>query len=173
MVLCYSRMLYVEFTVSQTMEHFLACHQHAFDFFGGIPHKVMVDNLKSAVLKRAGRRRPRTQSQIPGLCYASRLYHCPCNVGKGNEKGRVENGVGYIKKNFLEGLEMPAFSALNPAAWQWRDTVANVRLHGEDPGATDRLVAYRAAVFASPPAPPVRYRYCVPGARFPTISHYR
>ena len=53
MVLCYSRMLYVEFTVSQTMEHFLACHQHAFDFFGGIPHKIMVDNLKSAVLKRA------------------------------------------------------------------------------------------------------------------------
>jgi transposase len=53
MVLCYSRMLYVEFTVSQTMEHFLACHQHAFDFFGGIPHKIMVDNLTSAVLKRA------------------------------------------------------------------------------------------------------------------------
>src|SRR5262244_2835461 len=53
MVLCYSRMLYVEFTVSQTMEHFLACHQHAFDFFGGIPPKVMVDNLKSAVLTRA------------------------------------------------------------------------------------------------------------------------
>ncbi len=53
MVLCYSRMLYVEFTVSQTMEHFLACHQHAFEFFGGIPHKLMVDNLTSAVLKRA------------------------------------------------------------------------------------------------------------------------
>jgi transposase len=53
MVLCYSRMLYVEFTVSQTMEHFLACHQHACEFFGGIPHKVMVDNLKSAVFQRA------------------------------------------------------------------------------------------------------------------------
>ena len=50
MVLCYSRMMYVEFTVSQTMEHFLACHHHAFEFFGGIPKKVMVDNLKSAVL---------------------------------------------------------------------------------------------------------------------------
>ena len=53
MVLCYSRMMYVEFTVSQTMEHFLACHQHAFEYFGAIPHKIMVDNLKSAVLKRA------------------------------------------------------------------------------------------------------------------------
>src|SRR5207244_10998762 len=53
MVLCYSRMMYVEFTVSQTMEHFLACHQHAFEFFGGSHKKVMVDNLKSAVLKSA------------------------------------------------------------------------------------------------------------------------
>ncbi len=53
MVLCYSRLLYVEFTVSQTMEHFLACHQHAFEAFGGTPETVMVDNLKSAVLRRA------------------------------------------------------------------------------------------------------------------------
>ena len=55
----------------------------------------------------------------------------PCNVGKGNEKGRVENAVGYIKKNFLAGLEIPDFSALNPAARQWLDTVANARVHGE------------------------------------------
>ena len=53
MVLCYSRLMYVEFTVSQTMEHFLACHQHAFEFIGGVPGSIMVDNLKSAVLKRA------------------------------------------------------------------------------------------------------------------------
>ena len=53
MVLCYSRLMYVEFTVSQTMEHFLAGHQHAFEAFGGVPQKVMVDNLKSAVLRRS------------------------------------------------------------------------------------------------------------------------
>src|SRR5258708_17479490 len=47
MVLCYSRMIYVECTVSQTMEHFLACHQHALDFFGGMPQKVMVDTFTS------------------------------------------------------------------------------------------------------------------------------
>jgi transposase len=45
MVLCYSRLMYVEFTVSQTMEHFLACHQHAFEAFGGVPQNVMADNL--------------------------------------------------------------------------------------------------------------------------------
>ena len=46
-------------------------------------------------------------------------------------KGRVENGVGYVKKNFLNGLEIPSFPAVNPAARQWLETVANVRLHGQ------------------------------------------
>ena len=130
MVLCYSRMMYVEFTVSQTMEHFLACHQHAFEFFGGIPHKVMVDNLKSAVLKRALGEAPVFNPKYLDFATHNGFAITPCNVGKGNEKGRVENGVGYVKKNFLAGLEMPDFSALNPAARQWLDTVANVRLHG-------------------------------------------
>lgn len=51
MVLCYSRMMYVEFTVSQTMEHFLGCHQRALEYFGRVPARIMVDNLKSAVLR--------------------------------------------------------------------------------------------------------------------------
>ena len=47
-----------------------------------------------------------------------------------NQKGRVENGVGYVKKNFLAGLELPDFCALQPAATLWTDTIANVRVHG-------------------------------------------
>jgi transposase len=84
MVLCYSRMLYVEFTVSQTMEHFLACHQHAFEFFGGIPHKVMVDNLKSAVLKRAVGEAPVFNPKYLDFANHSGFTIAPCNVGKGN-----------------------------------------------------------------------------------------
>ena len=45
-------MMYAEFTVSQTMEHFLGCHLNASDFFGAVPQKIMADNLKSAVLRR-------------------------------------------------------------------------------------------------------------------------
>jgi transposase len=54
MVLCYSRLMYVEFTVSQTMEHFLACHQHAFEFFGAVPGRVprMVEILCRVKLPR-------------------------------------------------------------------------------------------------------------------------
>ena len=121
----------MEFTVSQTMEHFLACHQHAFEFFGGIPKKVMVDNLKSAVLQRALGEAPVCNPTYLDFATHNGFPIAPCNVGKGHEKGRVENGVGYVKKNFLAGLELPDFSALNPAARQWLDTVANVRLHGE------------------------------------------
>ena len=52
-MLCYSRMMYVEFTVSQTLEHFLGCHLNAFETLGGrVPARIMVDNLKSAVLRR-------------------------------------------------------------------------------------------------------------------------
>jgi transposase len=51
-VLAFSRQMFVEFTVSQTMEHFLACHEHGFAALGGVPSKLMVDNLKSAVLQR-------------------------------------------------------------------------------------------------------------------------
>jgi transposase len=131
MVLCYSRMMYAEFTLSQTMEHFLACHQHAFDFFGAIPAKIMVDNLKSAVLKRIIGRPPVFNPKYLDFADHYGFSIAPCNVGKGNEKGRVENGVGYIKKNFLSGLDIPDFSALNPAVRQWLDTIANVRIHGE------------------------------------------
>jgi len=48
MVLCYSRRLYVEFTLAQTQEHFLACHQHAFEYFNGVTAEVMVDKCLSS-----------------------------------------------------------------------------------------------------------------------------
>ena len=50
MVLCYSRLMYVEFTLSEGMEQFLTCHRHALEFFGSVPRKVMIDNLKVGVL---------------------------------------------------------------------------------------------------------------------------
>jgi transposase len=131
MVLCYSRMMYVEFTVSQTMEHFLACHQNAFDFFGYVPKKIMVDNLKSAVLRRIIGQDPVFNPKYLDFANHYGFTIAACNVGKGNEKGRVENGVGYVKKNFLAGLDIPYFAAIYPAARRWLDTVANVRIHGE------------------------------------------
>lgn len=132
MVLCHSRMLYVEFFLGEATEHFLAAHQNAFEFFGGTPATVLLDNLKTAVLHH-----PHGEKAVFNPRYADFAAHYgfeprACNVRKANEKGRVENGVAYIKKNFLAGLELPgSLSALNTAARQWMDTVANVRIHGE------------------------------------------
>jgi transposase len=131
MVLCYSRLMYVEFTVSQTMEHFLGCHQNAFEFFGRVPQRIMVDNLKSAVLKRIVGKAPVFNPKYLDFANHFGFTIAACNVGKGNEKGRVENGVGYVKKNLLAGLDIPDFAAIHPAARHWLDTVANVRIHGE------------------------------------------
>jgi transposase len=131
MVLCHSRMMYVAFTVSQTMEHFLACHQDAFQFFGAVPRKVMVDNLKSAVLQRIVGQAPVFNPRYLDFAHHYGFTIVPCAVGKGNEKGRVESGVGYVKKNLLSGLDIADFKIIKPIADHWLDTVANVRIHGE------------------------------------------
>ena len=130
MVLAYSRRMFVEFTVSQTMEHFLACHEHAFAELG-VPSKLMVDNLKSAVLQRLAGVAPVFNPRYLHFARHHGFEIVACNVGRGNEKGRVESGVGYVKKNFLRGLELSDFSAIQAAAQVWLDTVANVRIHGE------------------------------------------
>ena len=130
MVLAYSRQMYVEFTLSQTMEQFLAAHVNGFNALG-VPKKVMVDNLRCAVLRHA--RGEAAQFNPRYLDFARHYGFEPvaCAVAKGNEKGRVERGVGYVKVNFLAGLELPDFAALNPAAQVWIESVANVRLHRE------------------------------------------
>lgn len=130
MVLAYSRQMFVEFTVSQTMEHFLACHEHAFAALG-VPSKIMVDNLKSAVLQRLAGVAPVFNPRYLDFARHHGFAIAACNVARGNEKGRVESGVGYVKNNFLRGLELNEFSAIQAAAQVWLDTIANVRVHGE------------------------------------------
>lgn len=131
LVLAHSRRLYVVFTVSQTMEHFLACHEQAFAAIQGVPAKIMVDNLKSAVLQRLAGCTPVFNARYLDFSRHWGFDIAACAPGRGNEKGRVENAVGYVKKNFLNGLELSEFSAINPATQIWLDTVANVRIHGE------------------------------------------
>jgi transposase len=130
MVLAFSRKLYLEFTLAETLEHFLSCHQHAFEYFDGVVRQVWVDNCKVAVLSRTAGAivfNPRYLDFANHYGFQIRA----CGVGQPQEKGRVENGVGYVKKNFLNGLELSDFQLVNPAARAWLDTVANVRVHGQ------------------------------------------
>jgi transposase len=153
MVMCYSRKLYVEFTLAERQEQFLACHQNAFLYFKGVPRRIMVDNLKSAVLSH-----PSGQPAVYHPRYLDFAAHCgfqvrACNVRAPHEKGRVENAVGYIKKSFLPGLELTSLSAVQTAARRWLDEVANRRLHAttrrvpEELFADERLLPLPANVY--------------------------
>jgi transposase len=157
MVLCHSRMAYVEFTCGEAMEHFLACHHNALEFFGATPGVILIDNLKTGVLSHPFGEQAVFHPRY--LDFAAHYGFQPraCNVRKANEKGRVENFVGYVKKNFLAGLEVPpGLAAINTAVLQWLATIANVRCHGEtrQPPAALFTTIDKPALRPLPPLPP-------------------
>lgn len=130
-VLCYSRRMYVEFTPAQALEHFLGAMQRALLYFGAVPQTVLVDNMKTAVLEHVPGLPPVFHPRF--LEFARHFGFSPkaCGVRQPQAKGRVENGVGYVKKNFLNGRDLAGVSAMNLAVREWLDTVANVRVHRE------------------------------------------
>ena len=141
MVLCHSRRMYVEFTLRESQEHFLAAHQNAFVFFQGVPNELIVDNCKVAVLHH---RRGEEPAFNPRYLDFARHYGCrlrACNPLSPHEKGRVERAVGYVKNNFLAGRQLSSLDALNAEARLWMDTVANVRVHGDTGKTPDALFA--------------------------------
>lgn len=127
-VLSFSRLMYLEWTLSQSLEDFIQCHINAFNYFSGITRKILYDNLKLVVLSRAGieiRFNPKFL-EFSGIFGFEPVL---CNVARGNEKGKVESGIKYIRGNFLEGREIKTWQGLQQQARQWLDEVANVRLH--------------------------------------------
>jgi transposase len=131
MVLCHSRQLHLEFTLGQSQEWWLACHERAFEAFGGVPAEVMVDNCKTAVLSHPAGAAPVLNPTYVDFARYYGFTIKACTPRRPQQKGRVENGVGYVKKNFLAGLELDQFAPINPAARVWLGTVANVRTHRE------------------------------------------
>jgi len=112
------------------MEQFLGAHLNAFAAFGGVPGRLIVDNLRSAVLRRHIGEAPVFNPRYLDFARHGGFQISACNVRAAHEKGRVERGVGYVKANFLNGLELADLASLNASARLWLDTVANVRIHG-------------------------------------------
>jgi hypothetical protein len=137
MTLSYSRAIYLEFFFDQSTENFLRGHVHAFQAWNGQPRAILYDNLKSAVLERRG-------SHIlfnPRLVELSAHYHFapqPCQVRAGNQKGRVERTIRYVRDSFWAGRSFTTLAECNRQAWQWRDQIAYRRPW---PGDTGRVVA--------------------------------
>lgn len=128
--LCYSRLMYLEFALAQTLEHFLNGLQNAFLYFGGVPADVLSDNLKTAVIRHPFGEAPVFHERY--LDFAAHHGFTPkaCGIHQPQAKGRVESNVGYVKKSLLNGLDLTGLAAMNTAGRIWLDTVANIRLHG-------------------------------------------
>jgi transposase len=124
--LSYSRALYLEFFFDQTVENFLCGHVHAFEAWSGQPRVILHDNLRSAVLERRG-------DQVhfhPRLLELCAHYHCiprPCQVRAGNQKGRVERAIRYVRESFWAGRAFTTLPECNRQALFWRDEVAHQR----------------------------------------------
>lgn len=126
MALCYSRYLYIEFTLSQSMGSFLRCLERGLAFFGGTTVVDIFDNMKTVVQD------PKHQVFNPRfLQYAAArgFAGVACNPGKGNEKGRVERPIGFIRERFWPGRRFGDLLDLNVQAKAWRDDFANNRVH--------------------------------------------
>ena len=129
-VLCYSRMCYIEFTLSQRKGEFYRCLSNALKFYGGSPKKVIFDNLKAAVISGSGRHAT-LHPEFLAVCGHYCMEPIPCTVRDPESKGMVESKVGYVKKNALKGRddELKTWDDYGYLAIHWRDNIANVRLH--------------------------------------------
>jgi transposase len=129
MVLSYSRLLYLEFTLSQKLEDFIQCHINAFRYFGGVPKKILYDNVRTVVLWRMKDKigfNSRFMDFVGIYLFEPKL----CKPYRATDKGKVENIIKYIKGNFLAGRDFKDFEDLQRQAMDWLETVANVRIHG-------------------------------------------
>ncbi len=137
MVLSWSRQIFLRFYLNQRMESFLRGHVAAFEAFNGLPKVLLFDNLRSAVLERQGD----AIRFHPTLLALAAHYHFepkPVAVARGNEKGRVERAIRYIRSNFFAGRQWQDIGDLNAQAEVWCQGISADRPCPEDTSMTVR-----------------------------------
>jgi transposase len=118
MVLSWCRMIFVRFFLGGAMPCFLRGHVEAFDYFGGVPRTLLYDNLKSAVLERDGEA-IRFHPTMLQLARHYRFRPRPVGIRRGNEKGRVERAIRFIRDSFFGGRHWTDLDDLNAQARAW------------------------------------------------------
>jgi transposase len=131
MVLSHSRQIFLRFSLDARMENFLRGHVGAFTAWNGVPRVLLYDNLKSAVLERRGDA-IRFHPALLGFAGHYRYEPRPVAVARGNEKGRVERSIGYIRGAFFAARSFADLDDLNAQADDWcRGLAADRRCPGE------------------------------------------
>jgi len=132
LVLSWSRAVYARFALEQTLESFLRGHVEAFTAMTGAPRVLLYDNLKSVVLERVGdhiRFHPRLLELAGHYHFAPQ----PCAVARGNEKGRVERMIGFLRHSFFAARPFTSLDDLNAQLARWIEEVAHARPVPGDP----------------------------------------
>lgn len=129
MRLSYSRLDYFEKVYDQKVETFINCHINAFTYFGGVPKYVKIDNLKAAVLE-ANFYEPIFQNLYKKFSEHYGFNPIACRPYRPNDKGKVESGIKYVKKNFFKGRTFKNGNDLDKKLRYWLDHKCNTRIHG-------------------------------------------
>jgi len=129
MTLAWSRHQYAEIVTNQKVETWLGCHRRAFEFFGGVPRKIIIDNPKCAITK-ACFRDPQVQRSYGECAEGYGFLISPCPPRDPKKKGRVESGVKYLKGNFMPLREFRTITDSNQQLRRWILEVAGNRIHG-------------------------------------------
>jgi transposase len=130
LVLSWSRHLYAEVVFDQRLETWLLCHRHAFEYLGGVPERIVLDNLKSAIVHAC------VHEPVAQRSYRECAEHYGFLIDPNPPlspwlKGKVEQGgVHYVKRNFLAGRDPEPQDDLNRKLREWIEQVAGVRIHG-------------------------------------------
>jgi len=132
LVLSWSRGMFARFTLDQTLETFLLGHALAFEQLGGVPRRILYDNLKSVVLERHGEH----IRFHPHLLECAGHYHfapVPCAPYRGNEKGKVERTIQYLRHGFFAARRFASVEDLNAQLAEWIERIAHARPVPGDP----------------------------------------
>ncbi len=129
MTLAWSRHQYAEIVWNQKVGTWLACHRRAFEFFGGVPKRVIIDNLKAAVTK-ACYHDPEVHRAYAALAEGYGFQIAPCPPHDPQKKGIVESGVKYVKRAFVPLREFRHIEDANQQLMSWIVTEAGTRIHG-------------------------------------------
>jgi transposase len=127
--LCYSRHQYAELVFDQKVTTWISLHRRALEYFGGVPRRIVPDNLKAAVIKVL------VQDAVLGEVYRQMaLYYgfmiSPTRPYTPRHKGKVENGVHYVQRNFMAGQAFADIGCANQHLKTWIREVAGLRDHG-------------------------------------------
>lgn len=130
MILGYSRMRYIEFTLSMDTATLIQCHINAFQYFGGCTQEILYDNMKQVVIKRALKAsNSQWNSQFEDFFKHYGFIPRLCRPYRPQTKGKIENTVGYVKRDLFLGIDFVSMNDLNEQAMKWLERV-NSTVHG-------------------------------------------